>query len=52
MPNMNTHSLRIKKIIANVKNFQKQVKGHGEGHMFKIYDTVGGSCHKEHTCQI
>ena len=24
-----------------LKFFKKWVKGHGEGHMFKIYDTVG-----------
>ena len=38
--------------MANVKHFQKYVKGHGQGHMFKIYGTVRGPCHKEHTCQI
>ena len=32
--------------------FQKYVKGHGEGHMFKIYGTVGGPRHKEYTSQI
>ena len=26
--------------MANVKFFQKKVKGHGQGHKFKIYGTV------------
>ena len=34
--------------MANVKDFQKLVKGHGQGHMFKIYGTVGRPCHKKH----
>ena len=41
MPNMKALSLRIKKGMANVKVFQKLVKGHGQGHKFKIYGTVG-----------
>ena len=27
--------------MANVKKIQKYVKGHGQGHMFKIYGTAG-----------
>ena len=27
--------------MANVKVFQKKVKGHSQGHKFKIYGTVG-----------
>ena len=27
--------------MANVKVFQKQVKGHGQGHMFKMYGAIG-----------
>ena len=27
--------------MANVKVFQKYVKGHGQGHKFKIHGTVG-----------
>ena len=27
--------------MANVKVFPKKVKGHGQGHKFKIYGTVG-----------
>ena len=43
--------------------FQKWVKGHGQGHMFRIYGTFGKvlsygwvdwllnlTCHKEYTC--
>ena len=40
MPNMNGLSLRIKKVMAGVKVFEKSVKGHGQGHMLKIYDTI------------
>ena len=27
--------------MVNVKVFQKKVKGHGQGHIFKIYGTAG-----------
>ena len=27
--------------MADVKVFEKSVKGHGQGHMFKIYGTNG-----------
>ena len=27
--------------MANVKVFQKYVKGHGQGHMFEMYGSVG-----------
>ena len=27
--------------MANVKVFEKSVKGHGEGHMLRIYGTIG-----------
>ena len=33
--------------MANVKVFQKQVKGHGQVQEFKIYGTVGSNCHNE-----
>ena len=29
-----------KKVMANVKVFQKSVKGHGKGHTLKIYGTI------------
>ena len=33
--------------MANVKNFSKvTVKGHGQGHMFKIYGTARGPCNQ------
>ena len=45
-PNMKTQSLRIKKVMTNVKDFQKKVKGHGQGHMFKMYGTFGKALSK------
>ena len=41
-----------KKFQANNNIIQKKVKGQGQVYMFKIYGTVGGPCHKEHTYQI
>ena len=31
--------------MANVKVFQKYVKGHGQGYKFKIYGMLESSCH-------
>ena len=38
--------------MAGDKVFEKSVKGHGQGHMLKVYGTIGRPCHKEHTCKI
>ena len=35
--------------MANVKVFQKKVKGHGQGRMFKIF-VPSRPYHKEHAC--
>ena len=45
MPNMNTQSSYSKK-------FQKKVKGHGQGHTFKILLSLERRCQKEHNYQI
>ena len=41
MPNMKALSLVIKKLWPMLKFLKKLVKGHGQGHKFKIYGTVG-----------
>ena len=40
MPNMKALSQRIKKLRPMLNFFQKYVKGHGQGQMFKIHDSA------------